>query len=261
MAQLKKLLVEEKKLNFFENELNSGNWYYPSPDKLLFRGEGGMENIWEIKGIRKDREPRDTNPLIHAIVDAINEVERYRVPKRSEAKFAGGSNRVDDMEEYGDLTVCFPEKSQKIYYLEGDSFTDFMYANKKLKDITFLSNEDIENLNDEYQYFSNFFYILNQVNVDLSVLYNFIKETYRDTFNQAKKLSQTIKYGPDIKSAAKSMKRMFQIIEDEYYEKIDRGVNPNAHEHIFGGDQYLSIKKEVFEENFEYVKENWRLKR
>ena len=261
MAQLKNLLVEEKRLNSFEKELNSGNWYYPSPDKLLFRGEKGMEDIWGIKSIRKDREPRDTNPLIHVIVDAVNEAERYRVPKRSEAKFAGGSNRVGDMKEYGELTVCFPEKSQKIYYLEGDSFTDFMYANKKMKDITFLSKEDIENLGDEYQHFREFFHILNQVNVDLNVLYNFIKETYRDLLDQAKKLSQTLMYGPDVKSAAKSMKRMFQIIRDEYHENIDRGVNPNAHEHIFGGDNYLTIKKKAFEENFKYVDENWRLKR
>ncbi len=261
MAQLKKLLVEEKKLNSFERELNSGKWYNPSPDKLLFRGEKGMEDIWEIRGIRKDRKPRDTNPLIHVIVDAINEAERYQVPKRSGAKFAGGLNRADDMKEYGELTICFPEKSQKIYHLEGDSFADFMYANKKLKDITFLNGEDVENLSDEYQYFSNFFHILNQVNLDLNALYNFIKETYRDTFDQAKELSQTVKHGPDIKSAAKSMKRMFQIIRDEYYEKIDVGVNPNAHEHIFGGDYYLSIKKEDFEGNFEYVNESWRLKR
>jgi len=135
-----------------------------------------------------------------------------------------------------------------------------MYANKKMKDITFLSKEDVENLDGEYQYFAKFFQILNQVNVDPDALYNFIKERYRDTFDQARELSQTIKYGPDIKSVAKSMKRMFQIIEDEYYENIERGVNPNAHEHIFGGDHYLSIKKDVFEENFEYVKESWGLK-
>lgn len=247
-------------LSKIEDELNSGKWRLPEPEKLLYRGEGdkASDEVFGIKKIRKDRNPRDTRPIIHVLIDGINRAKRHRAPLRKKSKFAGGARRADEMEKYGDVKVCFSEKDAKIYHLEDDSFTILKKVGKKLSYATFLGEEKAEEVSDEYPHFYKFFTFINK-DIFFQDFPDYVAENYDFIYNEVEELATSM-IDPDIRSSATAIKRTFQILEEEYFSELKRGVDPEAHEHIFDGDKYLFVDSPLFSENFKYQNNMWVLK-
>lgn len=256
--KLKDLILENKlkpELISFVEELNSGKWY--NGKKLLYRGESYEPNVWDIHSIRKNRLPRNTSRTINLVINGINLNKYPHIPRRDEVKYAGGSKRKDEMKKYGTLVVCFPHNDAKIFNLEEDSFEIFQsLGNSFLKDVNLF---DLGEIGRKYnlrvlERFSN----LMDMGPQETKIMKLFENKYLKLKEELKKIKNITNLTSDQKKGSKTLLKIFNTIEKKYFDKLEKGINPSAHEHIFDGDEYLIIKSKIFEENFVY-NNGWKL--
>ncbi len=263
--KLKELLFEDT--NKLKQVLSGFQTDIP-PDKLLYRGSSVDIGDWKVRGIRKDRKPRDTHEYLQKIFDLVAEKMYPNVPKRSESKFA--ANSVSEAERYaasmydgsgGSVKVVFPEKGANVASFDSDTLTLYFGA------VESYFNQIDWNLGSSVELTDN------PIGKNQKLYHKFI-DLALDVFDRkTHKINAFVEliknHGEEIKSYAKKDKIKHEKLGEKvlgaintieaYFEEMKSGITGKAEEVLFDGNKYLAIEKEFFEKNFEF-EGKWRLK-
>ncbi len=262
--KFKNLLFEDK--NSLSDVLSEFQMDIP-PSKLLYRGSKVDIGNWKVRDIRKDRKPRDTHEYLQKIFDLVAEKMYPNVPKRSESKFA--ANSVSEAAKYaasmydgsdGSVKVVFPEKEANVASFDSDTLTLYFGA------VESYFNQIDWNLD------SNVELTDNPIGKNQKLYHKFI-DLALDVFDRkTHKINDFVEiiknHGDKIKTYAKKEKIKHEKLGEKvlgaintieaYFEEMKSGISGSAEEVVFGGDKYLAVEKEFFEDNFEF-NGSWKL--
>lgn len=259
MMRLKDILKESNSdikssddLEELEEELASGKWYME--EELIYRGETFRDtSTWKVRKIRKNRKPKDTPPYIQAIVDGMAANFETDYPLRSESKFGGGSYRKGELKGYGDLKVCFPQKSASVFNRHHDTYTLFQTLSTKAKSIKASDKDKIDK--ERYPHIYKFLKYLESPHDKREKIFQLLTKHYSEIFDSCVNLVE--------KNTLITFEYMYDFldeIQEGYFGELEKGVSSHSYEHIFDGEKYLVVDAEIFERGFHFEDGLWKLK-
>lgn len=259
---LNSLLLEEQELKQL-NKIFQSKYRTDIPrNSLLYRGVmDPVTNDWDIRRIRKNRKPKDTQPFLDMLIDDIEDIGYPKAPKRRESKFAATSRSIAS--QYGDIYLTFPDRSAKVVSLPYDAYNYFEFVQDMLMDIA----DEFYYINDDPSH---------ETGVDMidRFLKNLTKLVYEQDLDSSEKIADMI---------VNHVEELIMVVEDyvktespgsllEYLDDVIRKIEsyfqdmsyndfyPGADEVIYDGDTYLLIEEDFFFKNYEWDGSNWKLK-
>lgn len=118
--------VSNENLELLQKMMRSRKYIILPPNQLIYRGVGHFPNLFAIKNIRKDREPRNTSLIMHVAIEGLRQHNYPQYPSRNRSLFCTSSKRLSY--EFGDPVVVFPEKNSTMYYANEDTYDVLNFA-------------------------------------------------------------------------------------------------------------------------------------
>lgn len=262
--KLKKILQEtfdyKSAQELYRTLVDDGYKIDLSPSQLIYRGVSSDVSDWTVRGIRKNREPRNTYPYFDMLIYQIEDHLGSRVPRRRHSKFASGKREIAD--EFGDVYLCFPEQNANIVSFPQDTYDYFYEAQDYLHEVAYdfyeiESDPSIETGNEPLDTFLVYLtkLVFDKNSVAAAYVADYIYNEHETIIDQAENYIQNTRGSQRLDLLEDAINSIWNYIDD-----MQPGVVPNSGEVIFDGDSYVLVDEEFFKEYFEWGGSNWKLK-
>lgn len=233
---------------------------------LLYRGTSDeIDGRWEVRDIRKNREPRDTLLFTHILISFLENTEYPNVPKRSESKFATtNKNRAEDFGDH--VYVVFPDKESNVANTSGDAtmtyfdpfYSELYSAYQNISKNPKFYKDKWPNL---YKFLSSFYkFTKNEPDIKPTEFLTLLKNKWEAIKSEKDDLVKALSDSDNMKKlmVSKSLENSFDRIY-KYFDDLKSNFVENSNEILFDGDNYLLVEPIYFQTNFEWDGSSWNL--